>query len=73
MSIVEIDQGPKQEAAGGIVTGRTGSVYQVTTASGRIVRAESAEPWAVGTPVIVVGGQIVGRAGLVRPSRVYEV
>lgn len=73
MSIVEINPRPRQDAVSGIVTGRAGNVYLVTTASGRVVRAEAADTWIVGAPVTVIGGQIVSSAGRQPPTRIYEV
>ena len=48
-------------------------LYLVADQSGRTSLAESLDDWAPGAPVIVLDGQIVGRAAPVPPVRRYEV
>lgn len=60
-------------ATTGTVITRSGNVYRVRTGSGRIVVAESAEVWAVGATVTILSGQIVGRAGSMPTTKIYEV
>jgi hypothetical protein len=57
----------------GTITGRNGSSYRITTAAGRVLTAQSAETYTIGDPVVVIAGQIIGRAGRPQPSKIYEV
>ena len=64
---------PPPQATTGTVVGRTGTTYQVRTGAGRTITAESATLYAIGDPVTVLAGQIIGRAGRPQPSIIYEV
>lgn len=57
----------------GIVIGRFDGGYLVRTGSGRTLRATAHDTWIIGTPVTVLAGQILGRAGRPQPSKIYEV
>jgi hypothetical protein len=57
----------------GIVTGRNGVLYTITTASGRVLGAQSTAVYTIGDPVVVLAGQILGRSGRPQPSKIYEV
>lgn len=48
-------------------------VYRVQDDAGRITRAESAAAWPVGARVMVLAGQIIGRAGSRPAGKVYQV
>jgi hypothetical protein len=47
--------------------------WVVEDPSGKRYRVASDQSWRGGTTVAVVGGQIVGKAGEVNPSLVFEV
>lgn len=65
---------PKQEGPiNGVIYGRDGNGYMVRTGSGRTIRAASGDVWMVGTPVVVLSGQIIGRGGWLPPEKIYEV
>jgi len=65
---------PKPEGVvSGTITGRFAGGYLVQTTGGRTVRASSPETWIIGTPVTVLAGQIIGKAGRLQPSKIYEV
>lgn len=70
MSILK--QQPVQPITG-TITGRSGATYRITTPSGRVLTAKSAETYTIGDPVVVLAGQILGRAGRPQPSKIYEV
>lgn len=63
----------KEQPVSGKVIERTGVVYRIRTASGRITTAISKENWAVGSLVTVLNGAIIGAAGSRQPSKVYQV
>lgn len=65
---------PKKEGpVAGTISGRFDGGYLVQTTGGRTIRAESAETWIIGTPVTVLAGQIMGRAGRPQSEKIYEV
>lgn len=57
----------------GTVTGRDGATYRITTGSGRVLTTQSTATYTIGDPVVVLAGQIIGRAGRPQPSKIYEV
>jgi hypothetical protein len=64
-------QQPKATAAT-IVAVDTGG-YRVQDDAGRITRAASVTVWPVGARVMVLAGQIIGRAGRAAVRKIYEV
>lgn len=68
-----IGKQPAQQPITGTITGRDGLTYRLTTASGRVLTAQSSATYTIGDPVVVLAGQIIGRAGRPQPSKIYEV
>jgi hypothetical protein len=71
MSVITRSQSTQPITA--TITGRSGATYRLTTASGRVLSAQSTETYTIGDPVVVLAGQIIGRAGRPQPSKIYEV
>lgn len=71
--MITVGKQPAQQSITATVTGRSGTTYRLTTASGRVLSAQSAETYTIGDPVVVLSGQIIGRAGRQQPSKIYEV
>lgn len=57
----------------GQIVQKSRSRWYVRTSSGRIVAATSFDAWKIGDNVVVVSGQIIGRAGRAQAPNVYEV
>ncbi len=61
-----------QATAATIIAGDAGS-YRVRDDAGRITRAASVTVWPVGSRVMVLAGQIIGRAGARPAEKIYQV
>ena len=66
---------PKQQQAvsGTIISKKDGGVYRIETRSGKIIQATASLAWSVGATVTVLSGEIIGSAGRVKNSNVYQV
>lgn len=71
--MITIGKQSKEQPVSGIVTGRDGITYRVSTAAARVLTAQSTATYAIGDPVVVLAGQIIGRSGRPQPSKIYEV
>ena len=63
---------PIQATAATIIAGDAGS-YRVQDDAGRITRAASVTVWPVGSRVMVLAGQIIGKAGARAATKIYQV
>ena len=64
---------PEQRVAGRIIQALVPGWWIVQDSQGRKYRAASSELWRKGDQVVMVGGQIVGRAGTQREPVVYRI
>lgn len=63
----------KQQSLSGTVIGKTGTSYRVRTASGNVLTATSSKPWAIGSGVTVLSGEIIGGGCLLRMRKTFQV
>lgn len=71
---IRLQQGdPARQVVGKIARAHLGGWWLVEDARGRVYRAASSESWRKGDQVVIMGDQILGRAGKVKTPVVYEV
>lgn len=63
----------KPQSLTGTVIGKKAGLYQVRTASGKVITATSSISWAVGSGVTVLSGEIIGGSGLQRKQKTFQV
>lgn len=63
----------KPQSISGTVIGKNGTTYRVRTGSGKVITATSSKPWAIGSEVTVLSGEIIGGSGLQRTQKTFQV
>jgi len=63
----------QQQAVSGTIISKKDGVYRIETRSGKIIQATASLAWSVGATVTVLSGEIIGSAGRVKNSNVYQV
>lgn len=71
--MITIGKPPQPKATATTIVAVDTGGYRVQDASGRITRAASVVVWPVGSRVMVLAGQIIGRAGQAAQPKIYEV